>query len=109
MKRKKSSESLITEKLKFYGDKEITDENIYGKSLLNFAAIADTLIETGFDEKEVREFFNTYSMEGGNLENQINMLKKYRVELLDDIHLKQKQLDKLDYIIYEIKKCRKDG
>lgn len=41
---------------------------------------------------------------GKTKEDQIRILRKNRLQLLDEIHSKQQLLDQLDYIIYEIKK-----
>lgn len=37
-------------------------------------------------------------------EEQIKILRRKRMQLLDEIHCKQQLLDQLDYMIYEIKK-----
>lgn len=37
-------------------------------------------------------------------EDQIRILRKSRLQLLDEIHSKQQLLDQLDYMIHEIKK-----
>ena len=37
-------------------------------------------------------------------QEQIRILRKNRMQLLDEIHSKQQLLDQLDYMIYEIKK-----
>ena len=35
--------------------------------------------------------------------SQIRILRKFRYELLDDIHKKQQYLDTIDYLIHELK------
>lgn len=42
--------------------------------------------------------------DGKTKEERIRILRKYRAQLLDEIHGKQQLLDQLDYILYEIKK-----
>lgn len=41
---------------------------------------------------------------GKTKEEQIRILRKNRLQLLDEIHSKQQLLDQLDYMIHEIKK-----
>lgn len=41
---------------------------------------------------------------GKTKEDQIRILRKNRLQLLDEIHSKQQLLDQLDYMIHEIKK-----
>jgi uncharacterized protein YdcH (DUF465 family) len=41
---------------------------------------------------------------GKTKEEQIRILRKSRLQLLDEIHSKQQLLDQLDYMIHEIKK-----
>lgn len=37
-------------------------------------------------------------------EEKVKILRKYRLQLLDEIHSKQQLLDRMDYMIYEVKK-----
>lgn len=37
-------------------------------------------------------------------EEKVRILRKYRLCLLDEIHVKQQLLDRLDYMIHQIKK-----
>lgn len=59
------------------------------------------LYDIGLDLETIKKLLSF------NLNNkvteQINLLISYRNNLLDEIHRKQKSLDNLDYIIYEIK------
>ncbi|NBH85113.1 hypothetical protein D7X88_17350 [bacterium C-53] len=41
---------------------------------------------------------------GKTKEDQIRILRKSRLQLLNEIHSKQQLLDQLDYMIHEIKK-----
>ena len=40
---------------------------------------------------------------GRTEEEQIRIIRKSRAQLLDEIHEKQQQLDRLDYMLYEMK------
>lgn len=61
-----------------------------------------TLYDSGLSIDDIRRFFVFYRK--GESAEQINLLSLCRHDLLDEIHKKQRSLDSLDYIIYEIKK-----
>lgn len=50
-------------------------------------------------------------MESGvqTVDEQVRLLKKYRFGLLEDIHRRQQDLDKLDYIIHTIRQTAKEN
>ena len=66
----------------------------YGESLIR------RLSEIGLTESEI-EKFNSYV---GNKERQIDVLQKSRYRILDAVHLQEKSIQQIDYLIYEIKK-----
>ena len=69
----------------------------YGESLTR------RLSEIGLTENEI-EKFNSFV---GNKEKQIDVLKKSRYRILDAVHLQEKSIQQIDYLIYEIKKLRR--
>lgn len=60
-----------------------------------------TLYDSGLSIEDIKRFL-ILNREGKRTE-QIKLLNLCRHNLLDEIHKKQKSLDSLDYIIYEIK------
>ncbi|MGM9645892.1 MAG: hypothetical protein ACI3XS_04315 [Eubacteriales bacterium] len=66
----------------------------YGENLIR------RLSEIGLTENEIDEF-NSYV---GNKESQIGVLQKSRYRILDAVHLQEKSIQQIDYLIYEIKK-----
>lgn len=66
----------------------------YGESLIR------RLSEIGLTEGEI-ERFNSYV---GNKERQIDVLQKSRYRILGAVHLQEKSIQQIDYLIYEIKK-----
>lgn len=44
---------------------------------------------------------------GNTKEEQIRIIRKNRAQLLDEIHGKQQLLDRLDYMLYQMKECEK--
>ncbi|MDR3166187.1 MAG: MerR family transcriptional regulator [Synergistaceae bacterium] len=64
-----------------------------------------TLHDIGFENDEVEAYMRLL-LEGGSTEaERMRMLNKRRVSALDEIHFKQRQLDRLDYLRHEIRKA----
>lgn len=61
------------------------------------------LIEEGMDVEELKNFLKLQGHEPDMRKEQIRILRKFRFELLDGIHTKQQNLDRLDYLIHEIR------
>ncbi|MGO5543253.1 hypothetical protein ACTQWG_12275 [Blautia sp. HCP3S3_H10_1] len=57
-----------------------------------------TLSKAGFSKEELKRI-----SECEDREWQIQMLRKYRFKLLDEIHEKQQSLDEIDYMISKMK------
>lgn len=51
----------------------------------------------------LEEITKQIEKDGNTKENQVRILRKNRALLLDEIHEKQQLLDRLDYMIHEIK------
>lgn len=67
-----------------------------------------TLHEIGFDSEEVERYMRLL-LEGDSTEEEcLKMLDKQRGFTLDEIHFKQQQLDRLDYVRYQIEKAQKE-
>lgn len=67
-----------------------------------------TLHDIGFTNDEV-EAYMKLMLEGEHTKKErMTMLKQKRDDTLDDIHFKQKQLDRLDYLRYEIEISNKE-
>lgn len=61
-----------------------------------------TLHDIGFDKDEVENYMHLL-LEGKSTERQrLNMLNKQRATTLDEIHFKEMQLDRLDYLRHKI-------
>ena len=60
------------------------------------------LMQLGLDDQSLVNYWNYEDM-------QASILKKIRVPILEQLHLYQKKLDDIDYIIYEKEKaCQKE-
>ena len=56
------------------------------------------LFKAGLSKEQIDEIIKC-----GDKEIQIRMLKKYRYQLLDEIHGKQQALDEIDYMVSKMK------
>lgn len=64
-----------------------------------------TLHDAGFSNEEVENYMRLL-LEGENTEQErLAMLSRHRNSTLDEIHFKQAQLDRLDYLRYKIQKA----
>lgn len=61
------------------------------------------LTDAGLQLDELRRFLQMKNQDASSKAERIRILKKQRYRLLDDIHSKQQLLDRLDYMIHEIK------
>ncbi len=87
---------------KVMGDWQYDDTDLERLSLIM------TLHDVGFTAQEVEAYMGLV-MEGRDTETQrMQILSEKRKSTLDEIHFREKQLDRLDYLRYEIRK-NKDG
>ena len=66
-----------------------------------------TLHDIGFDNNEVEAYMRLLLEGDSTEEERLDMLKKKRGVTLDELHFKQKQLDRVDYLRYKIQKTHK--
>ena len=64
-----------------------------------------TLHDIGFTNDEVERYMRLLLEEKDSWPERMGMLKQHRDSTLDEIHFKQKQLDRLDYLRYKIQKA----
>lgn len=80
----------------------------YDERDLQRLSIIMTLHDIGFSNDEV-ECYMRLLLEGNSTEDErLQMLNKQRGMTLDEIHFKQKQLDRMDYLRYKIEKAQKE-
>ena len=67
-----------------------------------------TLHDVGFSNEETESYMRLL-LEGSDTEEErLEMLRRHRDSTLDEIHFKQKQLDRLDYLRYQIRKASEE-
>ena len=68
-----------------------------------------TLHDSGFSNEEVEEYMRLL-LEKENTEKQrMDMLNRRRGTALDEIHLREKQLERLDYLRFKIQNAKGDS
>ena len=82
---------------KVMDDWRYTDEDLERLSLIM------TLHDIGFTNEEVEKYMRLLLDEKSTEEERMNMLNEKRRGTLDEIHFKERQLDRLDYLRFEIK------
>lgn len=64
-------------------------------------ALNENLADAGCSKETIRRFYSSYK--GENPQEALKILKAHRNCLLENIHVSQRQLDDLDYLIHKIK------
>lgn len=67
------------------------------------AMVVQNLKDAGCDGDTVKQFIAL--AETGEKQGQFKLLEKHRSELLDKVHKSEKQIDCLDYLIYQMRKA----
>lgn len=70
----------------------------YDESDIERLSIIMTLHDIGFTNEEIHQYMKSTEKE------RLKMLREKRNGTLDEIHFKQRQLDRLDYLRFEIEK-----
>jgi len=90
------------DKLQYFTDNNlIEEEQIYSDKGVKRLGILCTLYGVGLSAAEMKRFLSFDSAH--NRTEQIKLLNMRRADLLEDIHVRQKSLEQVDYMIYEIK------
>lgn len=63
--------------------------------------IIQNLEDSGLKSKAIAQFIEAYQK--GNTHGQKNLLVKQKSQLMNQLHIKQKQIDSLDYLIFRLK------
>ena len=65
------------------------------------AAVVQNLKDAGCNADIIAQFMSC--REAGRTQDSLRVLALHRKELLDEMHTSQSKLDRLDYLIYQIK------
>lgn len=65
--------------------------------------IIQNMKDFGCDEKTIQAFMTCFDQCDKN--GQQHILQTYRRKILTELHQKQKEIDLLDYMVYQLNKC----
>ena len=80
----------------------------YDDTDLQRLSVIMTLHDIGFNNAEVESYMRLLLEGNFTEEERLQMLNKKRGTTLDELHFKQKQLDRMDYLRYKIEKAQKE-
>lgn len=80
----------------------------YGQRDIERLSLIMTLHDAGFTKEEIEQYMRLCLSPKDTAWEREEMLRRKRDGTLDEIHLKQKQLDRLDYLRFEIAKASKN-
>lgn len=87
-------------------DKKDTGNSQYNDTDLERLSMIMTLHDIGFDSNEAERYMRLL-LDGKDTENErLHMLNKLRNNALDEIHLKEKQLERMDYLRHKIRSSK---
>lgn len=102
--------SISISKLKYYEKmgllnnvRKVNNIRDYEDKDIHILSIIITLSSAGADTESLKQYLQLLD-KGSNKAERKAILKKLRFDLLEEIHSRQKLLDQLDYLIYEIDK-----
>lgn len=84
-------------------DSQLNDNHYDEDDLITLRTIM-TLQEIGFCKLEAKKYIKLLLEMKDTRSERLCLLEKHRIETLDTIHLKEKQLVKIDYLRFEILK-----
>jgi DNA-binding transcriptional MerR regulator len=87
---------LCGEVEKVMGDWQYDDQDLERLSLIM------TLHDVGFAPADIEAFMRLAMQGKGTEAARMRMLNQHRSEALDEIHFREKQLERMDYLRYEI-------
>ena len=82
------------------GETSINADNL--NECVELANLIDLLIAAGVEKNKIKDLLHFRDEQ--NQPAQILMLKKFRANVLEELHVQQALVDKIDYIIADIKK-----
>lgn len=101
---------ISVDKIRYYEENGLLQHNLsdgkidYTEEQIHCAGMIHLLLETGMDMEKIKAFMKLLYENEKDKSGQIQILRKQRFLLLDEIHKKQQSLDELDYMIGKLKK-----
>lgn len=66
-----------------------------------------TLHDIGFSKEEIEHYMRLYLSSDNTEQQRLHMLEQKRIASLDEIHFKEAQLSRLDYLRHQLKKSQR--
>lgn len=76
----------------------------YDDELMDYIGIINVLMDAGAEVETLRSFMQRLMQSTITKEEKLRYLQGQRKKLLENIHSKQKSLDQLDYLIFDVNK-----
>lgn len=89
--------------------KKVMGDWRYDERDLERLSMIMTLHDIGFSNDEIESYMRLMLDGDGTEQDRMDMLNKKRSIALEEIHFKERQLDRLDYLRYEIQKANKNS
>lgn len=86
---------------------KVIDSWQYNQTDIERLSLIMTLHDVGFTNDEIEQYMHLALSNEDTSNERSAMLRKKRNVTLDEIHLKQERLDRLDYLRFEISKSNK--
>ena len=80
----------------------LSDTEEYDEQDLEHLNLIMTLYEIGFQRSEVEEYMQLSLTGKENVQRRMEMLNRHRKNALDEIHFKEKQLNHMDYLRFNL-------
>lgn len=104
--------NISVDKIQYYEENGLLEHIVlpngkieYTEAQIHYTGIIHTLMESGMDMEKIKAFMKLFYENQNDKKEQIQILRKQRFVLLDEIHKKQQSLDELDYMIGKLKKA----
>lgn len=88
---------------------KVIDSWYYDQSDIERLSLVMTLYDIGFTSEETEKYMPLTVAGRETSKERMDMLKAKRNGTLDEIHIKEEQLDRLDYLRYKISRTSRKG
>lgn len=86
---------------------EAADARHYDETDMERLSLILTLHDAGFSGEEIRRYMRLLLSGGDSVQERMEMLREKRNGTLEELHVKQKQLDRLDYLRFAMARSSK--
>lgn len=102
---------ISLDKIKYYEENGLLEHSVlpdgkieYTEAQICCVGVIHSLVNAELSIEAIKEFMKLFYDNESDKESQIQILRKHRFLLLDEIHKKQRSLDELDYMIDELRR-----